>query len=146
VAWCGLTNEEARYGITELKRRRVIEDTGEKSGRAIVWRLASTAVRSGNVEAGTPAVEGLERALSVDPAIPLDDQRFVDGAEAGASDDVGVGAGRDTAAALWDLGHVRDDNRLIGTQTALNVDRGPAPDEPDAAWLAEIHRRFGGDA
>jgi hypothetical protein len=145
MAYCGLTNEEARYGMNELKRRGMIEDTGKRIDQAIVWRLAPSAGGL-NVETGTPAVEGLERSLSVDPAIPSDDQGFVDGAETGAGAHVGVVAGRDTAAALGDLGHVRDDNRLIGTQTALNVDRGPAPDEPDAAWLAEIHRRFGGDA
>jgi hypothetical protein len=142
MAWCGLTNDQAKDGMRELKRASVIEDTGDRIGRAIVWRLAPTAAGL-NVEAGTPAVEGLERSLTVDPPIPPDDQRFVNRTQAGACAHVGVCAHRDAAAGLGTRGHVNDDKPLIGRQARLE-ERAPALADPP--WMSEFVRGHGGGA
>lgn len=144
MAWCGLTNDQARDGVTELERRGVTARTGEKIAGAILWQLAPVA-RGLNLEAAPPAIEGLERSLAVDPPIPPDDQRFVDRTEVRAGAHVGVVAGRD-AAAVWDREHAADDNPRIGCQARLPVGHAPVLVEPDRDWLREIHRRFGGGA
>lgn len=41
MAWCGLTDDQVKHGMRELRDRHLFGWTGEKVGRAKVWRLAT---------------------------------------------------------------------------------------------------------
>jgi hypothetical protein len=39
IAYCGVTDQQARDGVRELRNQGVLESTDERAGRAILWRL-----------------------------------------------------------------------------------------------------------
>jgi hypothetical protein len=94
------------------------------------------------VENDSIAVERTRGGASK-PAVELADQVTMDGAEPVAEDVRVVATGDD---ARDTIGHAEDDNGAIGRQRSLPVDRVVAPDNPDPAWLDELHRRCGGGA
>jgi hypothetical protein len=127
MAWCGLTNQQAREAMSELKRSAAIKDTGERIDRAIVWELVqaggpelpveagvSAAVpRELKVEAPAPAVElggsgdSVVRAFP-EPGSPVREQGVMDQAEAGTGADLGmeVTSGDSAGSTAPSIGHV----------------------------------------